>query len=49
MLESIRDAAPGDETVYLFMDNAGYHKTNEVKKKMVELNIIPIWNVAYKF
>ena len=27
MLESIRDAAPGNEAVHLFMDNATYHKT----------------------
>ena len=49
MLESIRDAAPGNEAVHLFMDNAGYHKTSDVKKKMAEMNIIPIWNVPYKF
>ena len=29
------------------MFNISYHKTAEVKEKMEELNIEPVWNVAY--
>ena len=49
MLESIRDAAKDDKPIYLFLDNATFHKSQEVKDKMKELKIIPVWNVAYKF
>jgi hypothetical protein len=49
MLASIRDAVKDDEAVYLFMDRAGYHRSPEVKAEMKELNIEPIYNVAYRF
>ena len=31
----------------LFMDNASYHKSKEVKGFYNELQITPLWNVAY--
>ena len=31
------------------MDNAGYHKTYEIRQLMQELNIEPVWNVYYAF
>ena len=31
------------------MDHASYHKTDDVKAKMVELNIKPVFNVGYSF
>ena len=48
MLEHIAGAV-GKEKIYLFMDGAGYHKTENVKNKMKELNIEPIINVGYRF
>ena len=45
-LEEIAGAC-GNETIYLFQDNAGYHKTDMCLDKMKELNIKPIWNVPY--
>ena len=31
----------------LLMDNASIHKSKEVKPHYAELNITPVWNVAY--
>ncbi len=49
MLMAIRDAAKDEETIYLFLDNASYHKNTDVRETMAELNIEPIFNVAYSF
>ena len=46
MLNSISGAV-GNEKVYLFMDNAGFYKNEEVRNRMRELNIEPVYNVAY--
>jgi|APSaa5957512535_1039671.scaffolds.fasta_scaffold701485_1 hypothetical protein len=32
MINSIRDGAKSEEKLYLFMDGAGFHKNDEVKK-----------------
>ena len=42
-------ASTGDETIYLFLDNAKFHCGEEVKKAMNELGIVPVWNVPYRF
>ena len=49
MINSIRDGAKSEEKLYLFMDGAGFHKNDEVKKQMTKLNIEPIMNVGYRF
>ena len=49
MLADIRGAVKDEEVVYLFLDNASYHKNSEVKEEMKKLNIEPILNVAYHF
>ena len=49
MLEHIAGGFKGNEKIYLFMDGAVYHKTDNVKTKMKELNIEPIINVGYRF
>ena len=46
MLEHIAGGVKGNEKIYLFMDGAVYHKTDNVKTKMKELNIEPIINVG---
>ena len=48
MLESISGAV-GDERIYLFLDGASIHRNPEVKKRMGELNIDPVFNVGYAF
>ena len=48
MLDSI-SAAVKDERVDLFQDNAGFHRSLEVRKYSEKLNIEPIFNVAYRF
>ena len=48
MLDNISGAVK-KERIYLFMDNAGYHKSAEVRKHMEKLNIEPVLNVAYRF
>ena len=48
MLADIRGAVK-DEVIYLFLDNASYHRNSEVKEEMKKLNIEPIPNVAYHF
>ena len=48
MLDNISGAIK-NEKVYLFMDNASFHKNEEVVKHMKKLNIEPIYNVAYRF
>jgi hypothetical protein len=48
MLDNISGALK-DEKTYLFMDNASFHRNEEVRKHMEELNIKPIFNVAYRF
>ena len=48
MLDDISGALK-DEKAYLFMDNARFHKSEEVILHMKELNIEPIFNVAYRF
>ena len=49
MLADIRGAVKDDDVIYLFLDNASYHKNIEVKEEMQKLNIEPILNVAYHF
>ena len=49
MLHSIRERAKDDKVIYLFLDNAGYHSGQEVKKAYKELNIEPIFNVGYQY
>ena len=44
MLDNIAGAVK-DEKIYLFMDNAGYHKNELVVAHMKKLNIEPIYNV----
>lgn len=48
MLECISDAVK-DERIYLFLDDASFHKNPDVKKRMEELNIEPVYNVGYRF
>jgi len=38
MLDNISGAV-GDEKIYLFMDNANYHRNEDVVKHMKKLNI----------
>lgn len=47
-LKEVR-ASTGDETIYLFLDNAKFHCGPEVREVMNDLAIVPIWNVAYHF
>ena len=50
MLESIRDAANDDRTIYLMWDWCWIHYgIDDVDIKMKELNIVPIMNVSYRF
>ena len=40
----------GDETIYLFLDQASYHKEqSEVATEFEKLDIVPVWNVPYRF
>jgi hypothetical protein len=48
MLDNISGAVD-DEKVYLFMDNAKFHKNEDVRKHMTKLNIEPVFNVSYRF
>ena len=48
MLDCISGAV-GEERIYLFLDGASIHRNPEVKKRMVELNIEPVFNVGYAF
>jgi transposase len=48
MLDNISGAVK-EEKIYLFLDNASFHKNEEVRKHMKELNIEPIFNVSYQF
>jgi hypothetical protein len=48
MLDNISDAVK-DEKIYLFLDNASYHKNEDIIKHMKKLNIEPVFNVAYQF
>ena len=48
MLECISGNAK-DEKIYLFLDGASIHRGPEVKKRMLELNIEPVFNVGYSF
>ena len=36
-----------NEKAYLFMDNAGFHKNDEVKKRLKNANIEVVFNVVY--
>lgn len=49
MLADIRGAIKDNDAIYLFLDNATYHLSSEVKEVMENLNIKPIYNVAYSF
>ena len=42
-------ASTGEETIYLFLDNARYHCGEEARDAMNDLGIVPVWNVAYHF
>ena len=48
MLDNISGAVK-KERIYLFMDNASFHKNEQVRQHMELLNIEPIFNVAYQF
>ena len=48
MLHEIHGACD-NRKVYLFMDNASYHKAEDSQKEMEKLNIEPVWNVPYHF
>ena len=48
MLDNISGAV-GHEKIYLFLDGASIHKHDQVKSKMKELNIEPVWNVGYRY
>ena len=48
MLDNIAGAM-NNEKVYLFMDNALYHKHEKVVAHMKKLNIQPVFNVSYRF
>ena len=45
-LRDLRAQVHGNDTIYLFMDNA---KVHPVYNQMEKLDIIPVWNVPYKF
>ena len=49
MLDAIRDAVKDEKVIYLFLDNARYHRSIDVKDRMDDLNIEPIYNVAYSY
>ena len=49
MLREIRGAVKDETVIYLFLDNAGYHRSAEVKDEIKKLHIEPIMNVAYRF
>ena len=49
MVDEISGALKNKDKVYLFMDNAGYHKNEIVKTKLKEANIEIVFNVSYKF
>ena len=49
MLDNISGAVGKDEKVYLFMDNASYHKNEDVRRRMTENNIEPVNNVSFRF
>ena len=49
ILTDIRDKIGDNFKVYLFMDNASYHKHDDVKQAMKELNIEPVMNVSYGY
>jgi len=49
MLDNISGAIPGDEKVYLFLDNASFHRSKETAAHMKLRNIEPVYNVSYKF
>ncbi len=47
-MKAVRGACNDDKPIYLFLDNARFHHNKEfVKPVWEELNIEPIWNVAY--
>ena len=49
-LKSLRGAVGvGDEKLFLFLDNCSVHHSLVVKELWAELNIEPVWNVAYHF
>ena len=49
MLENISGAVGKDDKIYLFMDNASYHRNEDVRLRMKELNIEPVYNVSYRY
>ena len=50
MLAEMRGAMNDDSVIYLFLDKAGYHRNrDEIIPEMKKLNIIPVFNVAYRF
>ena len=49
MLDCISGAVKGNEKIFIFLDGASIHRNKEVKDRMIELNIEPVYNVAYKF
>ena len=42
-------ASVNEEPVHLFLDNCKVHHAIACKEKMKQLNITPVWNVAYRF
>ena len=49
MLGQIRDRAGGNEVIYVFVDNAGYHSGTVVDPVYKELNMVPVFNVGYQY
>ena len=47
-LDNLSDKVQGKK-VYMFIDNCTIHHSQLARDKMKEKNIIPIWNVFYRF
>ena len=45
-LRDLRAQVKGNEKIYLFLDNSNVHP---VYDEMEKLNIVPVWNVPYRF
>ena len=45
-LRDLRAQVEGNEKIYLFLDNS---KVHPVYDEMEKLNIVPVWNVPYRF
>ena len=45
-IRDLRAQVEGNEKIYLFLDNS---KVHPVYDEMEKLNIVPVWNVPYRF